>query len=48
MFKILKKKKKDQVKRKFGCRRSPRDENDLYLDTRTWRVYKKAYIEKEE
>lgn len=46
MFKFLRRKKKDEVKRKFGCRRSPFDPDDLYLDTRTWRVYKKAYIEK--
>lgn len=44
MFEFLKKKKKDQVKRRFGCRRSPRDDNDLYLDL-DGRVYKKIYVD---
>ena len=44
MFKFFKRKKKDKVKRKFGCKRSPRDENDLYLDPITNEVYKKVYV----
>lgn len=44
MFKIFKRKKKDEVKRKFGCRRSPHDENDLFWDK--YGVYKKVYVNK--
>ncbi|WP_183128178.1 hypothetical protein [Clostridium autoethanogenum] len=44
MFKFLKRKKKDESKRKFGCKRSPFNPDNLYWDT--YGVYKKAYINK--
>lgn len=43
MLSLFEKKKKNEI-RKFGCKRSPFDPNDLYWDEHG--VYKKVYIDK--